>query len=46
MIGDSVLRVVIGANALGTVARTDHAFAGGGAFGVEFLALHVVEPAL
>ena len=37
MIGDATLRIIIGADALGAIARTDHALAGIGAFGIGFV---------
>ena len=44
MIAHPALREIVGADALGAVARADLAAARGGARGIELLALMVVEP--
>ena len=43
VVGDAPLRKIIGADAFGTVARTDLGTPVRGALGVEFLALRVVD---
>ena len=44
VVGNAALRVVVGANALASIAAADERFAFGGFFGVGFAFLNVVEP--
>ena len=46
MVGDAVLRKVVGANLLRAIAASDHPFARGGQLGFALLPLDVVEARL